>query len=220
MRRVWVKAPWISAACAIGLVFAIAIQSATAGGRPIAKHRVALRLVHHVALFRRPVRSRHSAHEAALAAGGSVSENPMVQQMSSSSDPDNQRYLLDMAATEYVAGGDTGVWVVPGSNGACVVTETTDTSGPLAGKSVDSGSCETTAAIMNEGLIAFVGEYGGAHRIFGLVPDGNTTVTLNFADGTAEEVPVTNNVVDAAIPSVPSSFGLKDASGAARTVQP
>jgi hypothetical protein len=39
-----------------------------------------------------------------------------------------------------------------------------------------------------------VGAPGGLHYVWGLVPDGNTTVSITAADGTSMTAPVVDNV--------------------------
>lgn len=48
--------------------------------------------------------------------------------------------------------------------------------------------------------------------VFGLVPDGNSSVKVTNSDGTTESVPVLNNVYEITSGD-PSTVTLKDASG-------
>jgi hypothetical protein len=80
-----------------------------------------------------------------------------------------------------------GLWITPGSRGLCI-------SDPQAG---DCGKLTTRAA---DGIIGGGTSDGHQQSISGLVPDGNSTITLVLADGTRKTVPVVDhNVYEATV---------------------
>lgn len=91
----------------------------------------------------------------------------------------------NVAMATYVKTQRTGVWVVPGSTGAC-----------LLDASADISACNSSARVSADGLIIGTGD-PQSHEIgslIGLVPNGNSRVVVTSADGHSQAVPVTNNV--------------------------
>jgi hypothetical protein len=77
--------------------------------------------------------------------------------------------------------------------------------------------CDTTAGALDYGLVEG-GTFGMTHIAWGLVPNGNATVTVRLVSGETEELPVTNNAFAATVPDRVASFGFTDATGSQITV--
>ncbi len=132
-------------------------------------------LKRHFAVFRLPrAASAGTESQATLPSGiaASVATNGFVQ--------------TDVANARFVSVG-SGVWVVPGSNGACLVNNDAGT----------STGCLTLGGVDGGGLFQMDLSAGKPVSILGLAPDGNSSVTLAFADGTTRDVPVVDNVYEA-----------------------
>lgn len=120
-------------------------------------------------------------------------------------------YGVNPEFAQYAPAADT--WILPGSSGVCMVVI-----GVVGPPPIGSGSCAPTS-------LALSGDFFGrwqkwpTHEFWmvGLAPDGNTMVTVNEADGSTSEVPVTDNLYVVA-GGDPSSVTLRDASGALTTV--
>jgi hypothetical protein len=134
----------------------------------------------------------------------------------------NQATLLqlDLSATQLVQAGSGPVWIVPGAAGACVMSgQATATIAPQPGENYTN--CNTMDGILQNGLVARASQAGGPSIVFGLVPNGNTSVTLTYATGAQEQVPVVNNVVRAVVPAGPANLtgpvtvAFRNAAGAA-----
>jgi hypothetical protein len=72
------------------------------------------------------------------------------------------------------------------------------------------------ASVEAEGLWDLRESTGGAIADFGLVPDGDTSVHVSYANGTSSTVPVTNNVAEVTgsrSGAIPSSVSYKSAAG-------
>jgi hypothetical protein len=67
-----------------------------------------------------------------------------------------------------------------------------------------------------------VASFGGApprETVYGLVPDGNPTVTIKLADGTSKSVRVIDNAYSVTVTQRPTSLTAKDAAGQTVTVR-
>lgn len=84
--------------------------------------------------------------------------------------------------------------VLPGSSGTCLIAQTpasADTGRATAGW---EATCAPNAAIAaNDGMSMTLNGKGGSYA-WGLIPDGNSTVTVTTQGGTALSVPVVDNV--------------------------
>ncbi len=113
-----------------------------------------------------------------------------------------------IASAARFAGGSYPAWVVPGSEGVCLVV---GASGRL---DLPSAVCGTITEAEERGLaLTATAAAGGSPIVVGLAPNGNTSVTVTNADGAREEVPVANNVYEVTA-GRPSTVTLKDAAGA------
>lgn len=95
------------------------------------------------------------------------------------------------------------VWVIPGSQGVCIHVMT----------KVESGGCTSIKNALAGNLQIEV----GGKTLYGLAPDGNTTVAVHDASGNTEEVPVRQNVYAVANPAG-KSVELVDGTGQKRTI--
>jgi hypothetical protein len=91
---------------------------------------------------------------------------------------------------------DTNVWVVPGSDGVCVLVPRT----ALDGGTVYRGGCATTARATAGGLEDRLGPRDGQDLIFGLAPDGSSTETVATPSGGTVTTPVVDNVYAVTVP--------------------
>jgi hypothetical protein len=116
---------------------------------------------------------------------------------------------MNMAQARFVAVGN-GVWVVPGTSQVCISSGggggcSSPTSGP--GPSADDGGLFVTQGPTVD----------QQDSIFGLAPDGNSTVRVGFANGSSQSVPVQDNVYAVQGPD-PVSITLRTASGSIATL--
>ena len=126
------------------------------------------------------------------------------------------RLQLNVSDTQLVHTSAGPVWVVPGAKGACILAgQMTATAAPVLGE--NSTGCGLAAGILSGGMVVGGGDGSGASRIFGLVPNGTTHVTLTSATGRQQEIPVLSNVFLATMPtSAAVTVTFQNASG--RTV--
>jgi hypothetical protein len=74
--------------------------------------------------------------------------------------------------------------------------------------------CDTTNGILQNGEVVHAGQADGPSIVFGLVPDGNTSVTLTVATGAQQQVSVVDNVVRATVLAGPVTVAFRNAAGA------
>jgi hypothetical protein len=121
---------------------------------------------------------------------------------------------LDLSRTQVVRTDSGPVWVVPGGEGACVMSgQASATIGPRPGQNYVN--CDTTAGILHDGLVARASRADGWSIFFGLVPDGNRIVTITSARGAHRRIPVVNNVVRVTVAAGPATLGFRNAAGVA-----
>jgi hypothetical protein len=120
--------------------------------------------------------------------------------------PPTNPYGIDPSFDKFAAGADS--WIQAGSSGICLVAYGNDPHFPKLG----DGSCASTVMALAGDMFDRIGQ-----TYVGLVPDGNTTVTVTDADGSTRQIPVTSNVYKV-VGGNPSSITLRDASGALTTV--
>jgi len=121
-------------------------------------------------------------------------------------------YGIDPSLARYVAAAKT--WILPGSSGACI--QTYRSQGPRTPIGT-GGGCTATPAVLAGELVIRSTTSAGVITLVGLAPDGNTTVTITDTDGTARQIPVTDNVY-VATGGHPSTITLNDASGTTTTL--
>jgi hypothetical protein len=93
------------------------------------------------------------------------------------------------------------VWVVPGATGVCLVRPE---SAPGGTSYVDD--CTTTSNATDGGLVVDVTPGHGSPtdavtEVYGLAPNGDSTVSVVATSGAVESVPVVDNVYDYVVPS-------------------
>jgi hypothetical protein len=120
-----------------------------------------------------------------------------------------------------VGPGHAPVWLVPGSNGACLVNLEDRAEGEIAGSVCNTtGSVDAGYLWTNDWVPSYSPDKSGARVLIGVAPDGNSSVTINWTGGGSTVLPVTDNVY-----SVPlgghsgwTSVTLRDSSGQTVTV--
>jgi hypothetical protein len=141
------------------------------------------KLTAHFAVFRRSASARTAADS-----------GPAIPADGLESAQQEQELGLVSADTQYVSlGGSFGVWLTPGSNGACIDWPTSANASPV----VSAGVCNpNVAAIALGGLFAEVpgAQDGGASMIVGMAPDGTKSVSATMPDGSVETVAPHDNV--------------------------
>jgi hypothetical protein len=124
---------------------------------------------------------------------------------------------VDPSAAIAVEGGAYPVVVEPGETEICVLNGPegmTAASAHAAGEL--GGVCGTIADAETRGLADSTEAASGAPVVIGLVPNGNTSVSVTNTNGTTEDLPVTNNVYEITS-GTPTSVTMKDATGATVT---
>lgn len=103
--------------------------------------------------------------------------------------------------------GHYKTWVVPGSNGVCLVT-----SGIVA-PGVPDAACAKSENALKEGIVKLSVTQSGERVLSGLVPNGNSAVSVTDAGGATRTVNVVSNEfeVDG---STPVAVSFTNASGA------
>lgn len=158
---------------------------------------VSPRLRAHFAVFRRA----HTADLSAASAG--TVANPHVVAF----------LELNLSCTQLVRSGSGPVWIIPGHRGACVMSgQAAATIAPRPGQNF--AGCSTTEGILRNGEVVQGGQSNGPAIVFGLVPDGNTSVTLTFAAGTQRRVAVVDNLLRVTVPAGPVTVAFRNAAGA------
>jgi hypothetical protein len=88
----------------------------------------------------------------------------------------NEQFGLNVALARRASGGPT--WVVPGAEGVCIFVP-----------GIGEGGCTSIANAGAGNLVIALGD-----TVYGLVPDGNPTITIHNADGAIEHIAVSQNV--------------------------
>lgn len=158
----------------------------------------------HFAVFRR---FEHRAADSASASTAPQIANPDVV----------ARFGLDPSAIQRVDTSSGPVWIVPGTAGACVLAgQTSTTAEPVAGANFTG--CSATASILANGLIVEAGDRS-RNFVFGLAPNGDSSVTVTTPAGLRQQLPVVGNVVFANVPTGPMTVTLGNASGSQVSTQ-
>jgi hypothetical protein len=144
---------------------------------------------------------RVRGHVASVGTGAQALPPAVVEGMS-------HQQGVDPSAAVF-AGGTYPTWVVPGSTEVCLIRLATRPG------DVPDGVCGSVSAA-EHGLALTSESATGAPVVVGLVPDGNASVGVTDADGTSQNVPVTNNVYEITS-GEPSMVSLREASGASVT---
>lgn len=160
-------------------------------------------LLRYFALFR----AARSARVNADAIGSQSSASTLA--------PDDAAWLaeanptLNVAQAQFSESG--GVWIIPGSTKVCIFSAASG--GWAVCDSASTGVRPVTAG----GLFMTTGPYPEQNRIVGLAPDGNTSVTVSFSNGSSQTVPVLDNVYVASGIG-PLAISMKEANGLSTVV--
>jgi hypothetical protein len=167
------------------------------------QNRVSPRILHHFAVF-----DGAHASQASPSLDPSALSSPLVQ----------GHIAPNIADAQYVTTpSGMSMWVVPGAKGICEVNaESQPSGGPTTGF-----SCADTSNAMAEGLVGTDSVTPGdpsAETFFGVVPNGESSVTVTTAAGSKTGA-VANNVFSVSIGDVPASsiksVVVRSSSGAA-----
>ena len=93
---------------------------------------------------------------------------------------------IDPSQARYVA--SVGTWVIPGSNGVCLLSVS------VAGTGVGSSVCGSTSQAMAGDVVAVTDTPAGAVITTGLAPNGVSSMSVTDADGATATGGVTDNV--------------------------
>ena len=158
------------------------LATAAAGAVVARAWRVDPAVVEHIGLIRRELAAPHKPPVPAWVL--TVARGLTSVGMGYGTDP-------ALAAETTIGRAHDPVWVLPGSYGACLVTET--------GPNLGAAGCAPAKAVVN-GRSWFLGTvpYGiaGAKEqvLVGIAPDNDHTVTIHWTGGTSTTVPVRQNI--------------------------
>jgi hypothetical protein len=125
--------------------------------------------------------------------------------------PIGEKFGLHESRTVYVKSSSSfGVWLTPGSQGMCIVAPESDGG--------NGGSCNYTASALAGGLIAGASGSHGRASLFGVAPDSDATVTVQYVDGATRPIPVVHNVYVVPDANAAVTVTLRTAAGSAATV--
>jgi len=123
------------------------------------------------------------------------------------------RFQLNVGNTQLVQTDAGPVWIVPGSNGACVLSgAATATAVPQYGDNFVG--CSDASSMLQTALTVQAYSRGGGAFVFGLVPDGNGSVTVTSA-GQSTVIPVVDNTFKASVPAGNVTISYTGAAGTA-----
>jgi hypothetical protein len=206
------------ACCALAVSLVLVTSSAGANGVSrsirgtisgmVFRSRVAPRLRQHFRVFRAQTRLVRTPDDAALPAGVDRSlalfasgEGPFAQ------------FGLDTTQTIQIGGeAEDTVWVVPGQRGACVITSTLSDPAVTSTPATDT-DCTSTSQALATGIVAVARGANGTHILYGLVPNGNSTIEADAPSGASTLVPVIDNTVAETLNFMPTSIRLRNGSG-------
>lgn len=146
---------------------------------------------------------------AALASGGAASSAAAAAGVSSTAN-----------ATYVQIGSDVYAAVIPGSTGVCFAAAmpTLQATG-IHEPSRIGMACDTTASVEQHGIgQELFSADGSSSEMIGLVPDGNSTVTVANDDGTTATVPVESNIFYVHSSTPIGEIGIIASSGAVTTM--
>lgn len=202
-----------------------AAGSATSGTRrevegavaPHATATVALSLREHFSAFRPGVVPDATLDQKASTASSPAASSPPLSTVRAVTGSDVSSYDLDVGAATPVPTSDGTIWAVPGDNGVCLERSLPSTGnvGACAGINTPYGA--------ESGRFAITSGTGSAGsgpltvNVSGLVPDGNSSVTVALANGSTVVAPVIDNVYSVTVTD-PVEVIAKNVNGAAATV--
>jgi hypothetical protein len=156
-----------------------------------ARQPIALALIEHFAIFRRPVPPPATIKQ--------LQERTAVVIA-------RQGYGLNVRQARFVPyPGTPGLWVIPGARGVSIAQ--LGRGGPGAGNSVP------VSLALSGGMISTTCCVSRSESVWGLVPDGNPTVTVVLAGGATRTVRVIDNVYSIIVTRRALSVIAKDGAG-------
>jgi hypothetical protein len=162
-----------------------------------ARQPVAAALIEHFAIFRRPVPPPASIKPLPRRTAVVIT---------------NQDYGLNITEARFVPySGTPGYWVIPGSQGVSMAEIKTD------GGS-EGGNVPLSMALSG-GMITSTCCTSNGETVWGLIPDGNRTVTVVLVGGATRTVPVIDNVYSITVTGRVTAIIGKDGSGRRITIK-
>lgn len=126
---------------------------------------------------------------------------------------------LDMnSARAITLPGRVTIWLIPGSAGTCMAVQSGPNSNTPVGSDDNTAVCGANSVgssqVANTGLY-YVEPLGGTERMVGIVPDGNSAVSVTKGDGSSITVPVIDNGFVATTPIARqfNGFSVRSPSG-------
>ncbi len=124
----------------------------------------------------------------------------------------NQGYGLNITQARFVPyPGTPGLWVIPGSHGVSMAQIRPD--------GVGGGNNVPVSMALSGGMITTTCCTPPGETVWGLVPDGNRTVTVVLAGGAIRTVPVIDNVYSITVTGRVTAIIGKDAGGRRTTIK-
>jgi hypothetical protein len=201
---------------ALCVVCVLSASASGSGARASVKHRISQRtLVRDLGILV-PARSRVASrqlirHFGILRRAAASSADPLPATFAAHLAPEVARLGLDLGMTRMASpAAGVDLWLIPGSDGACVVGQINGSDG--------GASCGPNRP--NLALIGYSESNPTDQLVLGFVPDGNPTVTATETDGTTIVATVTDNafVIRAPDPADLSTLASRDESGAPEAV--
>jgi hypothetical protein len=161
-----------------------------------ARQPIAAALIEHFAIFRRPVPPPASIKPLPRRTAVVIT---------------NQEYGLNVTQARFVPyPGTPGLWVIPGSHGVSMAQIRPDGGG---------GGNVPVSMALSGGMITTTCCTPPGETVWGLVPDGNRTVTIVLAGGATRTVPVLDNVYSITVTGRATAIIGKDAGGRRITIK-
>lgn len=162
-----------------------------------AREPIARGLVEHFSVFRQPPPRSAPIKPLPAFARADIAARP-------------QRLNVDQARfVQYP--GTSGFWVVPGRLGAAIATSSSPPGLSTGGWPLNR--------VLDGRMVASVGSAPPHETVYGLVPDGNPTVTIKLADGTTKSVRVIQNLYAVTLTQRPTTLTATNALGQTVTVR-
>jgi len=181
--------------------------------RPASRH-VKLELVRHFPRLRALLADARVRPHALTASTipPSVDQSLLVQ-FYRTFDPTASVAESDLAALsiEQVSAGTAGTfWVASGGGRVCVNIVATATSASGAQIQGSPGVCETDEDVLQDGLVG-TNTLDGEYTVYGLVPSGNSSVSVSLPAGGSSNIPVSDGAVFANFSAPPHELTFTNA---------
>jgi len=211
----------------VGVVAGVAVGSVVAGGFASAS-RISSVPARNVAGFARPsgalvssLAREYPALRALLGRHARAADAAAIPAAVEQSLAAGSSWLpsLVSAPTEQVDAGTGSFWLTTGGGLVCghVVETATD---PTTGRQVQGapGGCERDSVVADRGLIITT-SIGGNYTVWGLVPTGNSTVSVSLPSGDPQTLPVTGGAVYGTFTAAPRGVTFVGPSDSPETVR-